>query len=186
MRMTRKSPGTANPAALRCSRALFWAPGDCAGRQRRRRGGQPLRTAGPVAQTQRRRQVLRRGRPCMAPKSPLTPSLRVCPEGLPTPVSNPKARTAGSPLRAALAGLRSRRPASRLPARPKAPRLPTSTAEAAWPFRLRSGPEGPSLRLKRRSPEGFRRFRDRFPCGPQSRDRIVLRSYRRSNKKLSR
>lgn len=119
----------------------------------------------------------------MAPKSPLTPSLRVRPEGLPT-WSRPEGPDRGLALAGCPSVPRSRRSASRLPARPKVPRLPTSTAEAAWPFRLRSGPEGPVLRLKRRSPEGFRRFRDRLPCGRPSRESIVLRACRRSNKNL--
>ena len=190
MRMTRTGPDATNPAALRCGRVLFWVAmfwvpaaiavcgtSGCRSDNRRR----PERKA----QTQRRRQVLRRGRPSMAPKSPLTPSLRACPEGLPT-WSLPEGPDRGLALAGCPAVPRSRRSASRLPARPKAPRLPTSTAEAAWPFRLRSGPEGPALRLKRRSPEGFRRFRDRLPCGPPSREWILLRSRQRSNKKLHR
>ena len=153
--------------------------GDRAGRSRGRRST----VSGP--QTQRRRQVLRRGRPSLAPKSPLTPSLRACPEGLPT-WSRPEGLDRGLALAGRPAVPRSRRPASRPPARPKAPRLPTSTTEAAWPFRLRSFPEGSGSPARASSARRLPTPRDLLPCGCPSRDWILLRSPPSGNKKLCR
>ncbi len=88
------------------------------------------RSGDSAARTQRRRQVLRRGRPCMAPKSPLTPSLRSAPKGFPRRSPARRPGPVGAPLRASLpvrvpegpfpgcrsAGLRIRRSAPRFPA----------------------------------------------------------------------
>ena len=66
----------------------------------------------------------------MAPKSPLTPSLRVRPEGLPT-WSRPEGPDRGLALAGCPSVPRSRRSASRLPARPR-PRRPKPPGRSAF------------------------------------------------------
>ena len=93
----------------------------------------------------------------MAPKNPLTPSLRACPEGLPT-WSRPEGldrglALAGCPRRSAFPKVRF--PAAGSPEGSPAPDLDDRSRLAVPPSIL--SPKGPALRLARLPPEGFRR-----------------------------
>ena len=161
VRKTRTGPGTANPAAPRCGRVLFYGIGGENGRSCPSAGQQAPRSEGSAPNAKKAPGASTRTSLHGSEEPPDTFSAGL-PRRAPHTVSNPKVRTTGSPLQAALpvhvpeGPLSGCRLARRLPgSRPRRPKPPGRSAFDPVPRARLSGSSADRPKAFAASATGF-------------------------------